>query len=174
MRARPAVGQQRHRRRLRPQRCGQASRRLHVARVAESGAARFFGRQAPSASLGPGSSTKPRSGPGRSSSRARSRSDPGNPDRIFRSVPMGAGHAEFSLWVFRLGSDAPREACNGLIVWRSRTVWEGANETSPSKAISASGRGRCRAAGTIADRKGAGLSVTAGPDHFALPPGWCE
>ena len=41
---------------------------------------------------------------------------------------------------------------------------QGADETSPPT-ISASGRGRCRAAGRLADRLGAGLSDAAGADH---------
>ena len=44
----------------------------------------------------------------------------------------------------------------------------GGDETSPPKAISASGRGRCRAAGRFAHRMGAGLSDPAGADHRRL------
>ena len=47
---------------------------------------------------------------------------------------------------------------------------EDANETSPPK-ISASGRGRCRAAGRVADRKRASLSDAAGTLHRRLSAG---
>ena len=44
----------------------------------------------------------------------------------------------------------------------------GDDETSPPKAISASGRGRCRAAGRVAHRVGASLSDAAGAHHRRL------
>src|SRR5262249_8532546 len=46
----------------------------------------------------------------------------------------------------------------------------GRNETSPPKAISASGSGRCRAASGIAVREGASLSVAAGASDRATRP----
>ena len=46
------------------------------------------------------------------------------------------------------------------------------HETSPPT-ISASGRGRCRAAGRLAHRKGASLSVAAGAFHRRLCAGRC-
>ena len=39
----------------------------------------------------------------------------------------------------------------------------------PRRTISASGRGRCRAAGRVAHRMGANLSGAAGADHRWLP-----
>src|SRR6516225_11892200 len=46
------------------------------------------------------------------------------------------------------------------------------NETSPPKTISASGRGRCRAARRVADREGASLSVAADPARGSISAGW--
>ena len=42
----------------------------------------------------------------------------------------------------------------------------------PRRTISASGRGRCRAAGRVARRTGASLSDAAGADHRRLSAGW--
>ena len=50
----------------------------------------------------------------------------------------------------------------------------GRYETSPPKAIPASRRGRCRAAGRVADRAGANLSVAAGAHHCRICPRWWQ
>src|SRR5205085_8964121 len=49
--------------------------------------------------------------------------------------------------------------------------WEGHRETSPP-AISASGRGRCRAARVFTDRRSASLSVAASARDCALRARW--
>src|SRR6266516_1691864 len=53
-----------------------------------------------------------------------------------------------------------------------QAIFGGDHETSPST-ISASGRGRCRAAGHVACRDSASLSDAADPTCHSFSPGWC-
>src|SRR5437660_1781991 len=59
-----------------------------------------------------------------------------------------------------------RAACKALLLC-GQTALEGIHETSPPT-FSASGRGRCRIAGGVADRAGAGVSDPAGAHHRRL------
>ena len=75
-------------------------------------------------------------------------------------------------WCRRRASNSDHHLCGlSTLASRARRPFarreEDANETSPPE-ISPSGRGRCRAAGRVADRKGADLSVASGPHHRRL------
>jgi len=83
------------------------------------------------------------------------------PSRISRRATSHSDHHLCGLST--LASRAHLRACKG----------GDANETSPPKAISASRRRRCRAAGVLAGRAGASLSDAAGAHHCPICARWC-